>query len=162
MTSESFSFSGQIESAYWSELELSLLCLIEIQPAGSVVFEDLQNPTFFDEKLGTQTKKLKSLGIDLKIDKIQNSLGAAHEGDAVEAEASNLTDENGGGGEGGKKAKAKKIEEILTSEISRDRWRRHPPFSGTRRLTLRDPLELALTFSRSPIFVDIIDLCVSF
>uniref|UniRef100_A0AC35GDG4 Uncharacterized protein n=1 Tax=Panagrolaimus sp. PS1159 TaxID=55785 RepID=A0AC35GDG4_9BILA len=155
-----FASKGQIESAYWSELELSVLCLIEIQPSGSVVFEDLQNPTFFEEKLGTQVKKLKSLGIDLKIDKLQASLNVAHEsngsGGGIETEASNLTDDFG---VDGKKAKAKKIEEILANEISRDRWRRHPPFSGTRRLSLRDPLELALTFSKSPIFVDTIDLC---
>uniref|UniRef100_A0A914Y7V9 Uncharacterized protein n=1 Tax=Panagrolaimus superbus TaxID=310955 RepID=A0A914Y7V9_9BILA len=101
-----------------------------------------------------------STGIDLKIDKLQSSslnAVAAHEnGGGGEAEANNLTEDLG---TDGKKAKAKKVEEVLINEISRDRWRRHPPFSGTRRLSLRDPLELALTFSKSPIFVDTIDLC---
>ena len=134
-----------------------MICLVETQPTGQVLFDDLRNLPLFDEKFGAQVKKLKNLGIDLKIEKIQSTNTVVNENTTVESQVNEATEDQGKE----KKAKVKKVEEVITSEFPKDRWRRRIPFGGNRRLTLRDPLELTLTFAKAPIFVDSVDLTVS-
>uniref|UniRef100_A0A7E4VW24 Mediator complex subunit 17 n=1 Tax=Panagrellus redivivus TaxID=6233 RepID=A0A7E4VW24_PANRE len=154
-----FISKGHIELAHWHELELAVLLLVEIQFSGHVLFEDLRSPHTFEDRFTAQIKKLKSLGIDLKLEMKATTLKPAGEVADVDVPASN----DDLPADGGKKAKVKKVEDLLNNaaDLPRDRWRRQPPFSGSRRLSLRDPLELALTFSKPPIFVDNMDLCTT-
>lgn len=61
---------GQTMSIDWSELELAAVCLIELHTPGQICLEDLRNIKNFEEKFANQVKRLKELGIDLKLEKL--------------------------------------------------------------------------------------------
>lgn len=59
----------QEETVPWSDIELVAVCLIELQRTAQCQFDELQSWSIFEERLNEQIKKLKEVGIDLKLEK---------------------------------------------------------------------------------------------
>lgn len=53
----------------WSNVELTAICLIEFQRTTQCQFDELSSWTVFEEKFNEQIKKLKEVGVDVKLEK---------------------------------------------------------------------------------------------
>jgi hypothetical protein len=53
----------------WESLELAAVCLVEFQRTAQCQFDELHSWPLFDERFTEQLKKLKEVGIDLKLEK---------------------------------------------------------------------------------------------
>lgn len=51
-------------------MELVAVCLIELQRTAQFQFDELESWAVFEEHLNEQIKKLKEVGIDLKLEKV--------------------------------------------------------------------------------------------
>lgn len=67
---------------------MAAVCLIEFQRTGQFIFDELHNWSIFDERFNDQLKKLKEVGIDLKLEKAilqkEGSVDEAEENELIE------------------------------------------------------------------------------
>lgn len=61
--------SGNEKTTPWENLELAAVCFLELQRTAQIQFEELSNWAVFDDRFSDQLKKLKEVGIDLKLEK---------------------------------------------------------------------------------------------
>lgn len=55
-----------------NDIQLSLLCIIEIQSKDDIIFNDLKNLNEFEKKLSEKLKEIRNLGIDIKFENCKN------------------------------------------------------------------------------------------
>ncbi|CAD5231908.1 unnamed protein product [Bursaphelenchus xylophilus] len=136
----SYEAQGKDECYYWGNLELVFLCVIELQRSSWPTFEEVKNIHHFDEHINNQVKTLKDLGIELKLEKVVLPL------------QKQATEEEGAEGETQEIVKPKqqnKVSEIITEKLTSGRYRINGPIWSGKELSLRNPIELTLAYTKS-------------
>ncbi|KAH7722103.1 Protein T05H4.3 [Aphelenchoides avenae] len=125
-----------------------MICLFEVKRSGHLELEDFLDILVFEEKINSQVQKMKDVGVELRLEKVEKGTHTT-KGDKEESKE----EKDGDKEEAKKHVKSHKVEDCVTEDtMARYRWRKHTPFSAGRLLTLRNPLELTLSFTRSQAF----------
>ncbi|KAI6223088.1 hypothetical protein M3Y99_01465900 [Aphelenchoides fujianensis] len=81
-----FESQGNEKTTPWEQLELAAVCFLELQRTAQIQFEELASWATFDDRFSEQLKKLKEVGIDLKLEKAAVPLPEQESVDAEGAE----------------------------------------------------------------------------
>ncbi|KAI6190143.1 hypothetical protein M3Y97_00084900 [Aphelenchoides bicaudatus] len=151
------------KTVQWSNLELVAVCLIELQRIGQCQFDELHSYAVFDERFNEQIKKLKDVGIDLKLEK-----AVIQRDENAEDEENLEVTENTASNKGINLEKTEKLWiTLMRIWKSVDGEQQIPVWNG-RQMSIRNPLELTIAYSRaSPSFekttfyktITCLDLC---
>ncbi|TKR87800.1 hypothetical protein L596_012143 [Steinernema carpocapsae] len=113
----------------WDERELLAVVVVELAMNLTISVDDFLNLEGFTKRVDLETKKLRDLNIDLKME--QSFLEEPIEERMRE------------------RRKSIALEKTLNEHVDSWRFTSQEPFSSTKLLTLRDPLELTLLFRPS-------------
>ncbi|KAI6237281.1 Leucine-rich repeat-containing protein [Aphelenchoides besseyi] len=151
---------GNDKSTPWQNIELATVCFLEFHRTAQVQFEELANWNTFDDRFNEQVKKLKDVGIDLKIEKT-----IVHKDESVDLEKNEEVED--AVTEVTTSTKSQKlVRGILFVKTSIDcrkdgkavdyfdadlptyRWRTKAPCWSGKQLSLRNSLELTIAYTR--------------
>ncbi|CAD5224468.1 unnamed protein product [Bursaphelenchus okinawaensis] len=133
-----FELQGKEDGFTWNQMELVGLCVMELQRSSWPSFEELKNFHHFDEHINDQVKKLKDLGIELKLEKIVAPLqqqATEDEGDQENQEVIKTNQEV-------------KVLDVISDKLSAGRYRLDGPIWTGKELSLRNPAELSLAYTK--------------
>lgn len=68
-TNNMFETKGQEKTVPWETLQLTALCVLELQKSSWTSAEELKSIAFFEDSLQEQLRKLNELGVDVKVEK---------------------------------------------------------------------------------------------
>ncbi|KAI1719570.1 leucine rich repeats (2 copies) domain-containing protein [Ditylenchus destructor] len=136
-----------------SEVTLAMVCMVEVYYRSQIGFDDFRNVNDFEDKIAEQLRKLKELGIDVKMEKhlAGNASNISHNNQNDESVSNRVETEFD---IKQPRKSSHKVEELLNSDLESARWRLLPPFSVNRVLSLRNPLELTIAFTQCNKFLD--------
>ncbi|KAI6223667.1 Leucine-rich repeat-containing protein 9 [Aphelenchoides fujianensis] len=142
-----FESQGNEKTTPWEQLELAAVCFLELQRTAQIQFEELVSWATFDDRFSDQLKKLKEVGIDLKLEKAavplpeQESVDAEGAEEGGEAAAESTTSKP-------QKSKDGKAVDYFDADLATCRWRTKVPCWSGKQLSLRNALELTIAYTR--------------
>uniref|UniRef100_A0A915DJ54 Uncharacterized protein n=1 Tax=Ditylenchus dipsaci TaxID=166011 RepID=A0A915DJ54_9BILA len=91
-----------------SDLELAIVCIVEISYTSQIQFDDLRNVADFEERMNIRLRKLKELGIEVKLEKILSSIAS---------EEIQIVVEHANDGSEAKEKPKRKLDEMIGTDI---------------------------------------------